>query len=357
MKIPRLELIAARIAARLLKTVRETLKNWEPEELMLWSDSSTVLHWLENRGQFRQFVQRRVDEIQELTKDVKLKYVSTAENPADLRTRGLSPQQLEQNKLWLNGPELSVSGNYPHQPHTIETEERKAEERQSVLPIAEEEPSLSVDNVVPAANYSSYGKLLRETAFVLRFIRCLKKKMQPSTQLLHVEEIQKAEELWIKDTQMMLKGRKSYPQIKEQLAVMEINGILHCQGRLQNTALPDESKFPMLLPQDSRFTSLLIAECHKRTRHGGVNTTLAEVRGKFWVLKGRQAVKQQLRQCMNCSKRNAKPCAPPQKDCHGKTTSRNMSLRDKSTSSRTTYSAGKSSGKRSQTKESSILCS
>ena len=312
MTIPRLELTAARIAARLLKTVRETLKNWEPEELVLWSDSRTVLHWLENRGQYRQFVQRRVDEIQELTKDVKLKYVPTAENPADLGTRGLSPQQLEQNKLWWNGPEFLVSGNYPHQPQMIETEESKAEERQSVLPIAEEEPSLSVDNVVPAANYSSYGKLLRVTALVLRFIRCLKKKMQPGTQLLHVEEIQKAEELWIKDTQMMLKGRKSYPQIKAQLAVIEINGILHCQGRLQNTALPDESKFPILLPQDSRFTSLLIAECHQRTRHGGVNITLAEVRSKFWVLKGRQAVKQQLRQCMICSKRNAKPCAPPQ---------------------------------------------
>ena len=50
MTIPRLELTAARIAARLLRTVRETLKNWEPEELVLWSDSSTVLHWLENRG-------------------------------------------------------------------------------------------------------------------------------------------------------------------------------------------------------------------------------------------------------------------------------------------------------------------
>ena len=61
MTIPRLELTAARIAARLLKTVRETPKNWEPEELVLWSDSSTVLHWLENRGQYRQFVQRRVD--------------------------------------------------------------------------------------------------------------------------------------------------------------------------------------------------------------------------------------------------------------------------------------------------------
>ena len=236
----------------------------------------------------------------------------TAENHADLGTRGLSPQQLEQSKLWWNGPEFLVSGNYPHQPDMIETEETKAEERQSVLPIAEEEPSFSVDNVVPAANYSSYGKLLRVTALVLRFIRCLKKKMKPGTQLLHIEEIQKAEELWIKNTQMLLQGRKSYPQVKTQLAVIEIYGVLHCQGRLQNIALPDESKFPIMSPHDSRFTRLLIAECHKHTRHGGVNTTLAEVRSKFWVLKGRQAVKLQLRQCMICSKRNAKPCLPPQ---------------------------------------------
>ncbi|XP_065058471.1 uncharacterized protein LOC135686212 [Rhopilema esculentum] len=157
MTIPRLELTAARIAARLLKTVRETLKNWEPEELVLWSDSSTVLHWLENRGQYRQFVQRRVDEIQALTTDVNLKYVPTAENPADLGTRGLSPQQLEQSKLWWNGPEFIVDGNYPHQPHLIETVESKAEERQCTLPIAEEEPSLSINNLVPAENYGSYG--------------------------------------------------------------------------------------------------------------------------------------------------------------------------------------------------------
>eukprot|EP00112_Aurelia_sp_Birch-Aquarium-sp1_P014603 Seg3166.2 transcript_id=Seg3166.2/GoldUCD/mRNA.D3Y31 product="hypothetical protein" protein_id=Seg3166.2/GoldUCD/D3Y31 len=95
MTIPRFELTAARIAARLLKTVRETLKNCKPEELVPWSESSTVLHWLEKRGQYRQFVQRRVDEIQALTKDVNLKYVPTAENAADLGTRGLSPQQLE----------------------------------------------------------------------------------------------------------------------------------------------------------------------------------------------------------------------------------------------------------------------
>eukprot|EP00795_Rhopilema_esculentum_P004207 gene4207-20394_t len=167
MTIPRLELTAARIAARLLKTVRETLKNWELEELVLWSDSSTVLHWLENRGQYRQFVQRRVDEIQALTTDVNLKYVPTAENPADLGTRGLSPQQLEQSKLWWNGPEFIVDGNYPHQPHLIETVESKAEERQCTLPIAEEEPSLSINNLVPAENYGSYGKLLRVTALVL----------------------------------------------------------------------------------------------------------------------------------------------------------------------------------------------
>eukprot|EP00795_Rhopilema_esculentum_P004212 gene4212-20399_t len=105
-------------------------ENQSGAHLVTAKTSSTVLHWLENRGQYRQFVQRRVDEIQALTTDVNLKYVPTAENPADLGTRGLSPQQLEQSKLWWNGPEFIVDGNYPHQPHLIETVESKAEERQ-----------------------------------------------------------------------------------------------------------------------------------------------------------------------------------------------------------------------------------
>ena len=61
--IPRLELTAARIAARLVATVKEALADFEIKKFFMWSDSCTVLHWLQRRGQYCQFVEHRVKEI------------------------------------------------------------------------------------------------------------------------------------------------------------------------------------------------------------------------------------------------------------------------------------------------------
>ena len=62
--IPRLELTAARVAAQLVTPVREALKEFGIKKVYMWSDSCTVLHWLERKGQYRQFVEHRVKEIE-----------------------------------------------------------------------------------------------------------------------------------------------------------------------------------------------------------------------------------------------------------------------------------------------------
>ena len=52
MMILRLELTAAREAARLATTVREALKEFGIKKVYMWSESCTVLHWLERKGQY-----------------------------------------------------------------------------------------------------------------------------------------------------------------------------------------------------------------------------------------------------------------------------------------------------------------
>ena len=49
------------------------------------------------------FVQNRLKEIKS-HKDIKFRYVTTAQNPADLATRGVSAEALIDNQLWWNGP-------------------------------------------------------------------------------------------------------------------------------------------------------------------------------------------------------------------------------------------------------------
>ena len=57
MTMPKLKLTAARIAVRLATSVKEALSSYVIEEFHMWSDSSTVSHWLEGKGRYKQFVE------------------------------------------------------------------------------------------------------------------------------------------------------------------------------------------------------------------------------------------------------------------------------------------------------------
>lgn len=53
----------------------------------------------------------RVNEIQELTKDYSWFYINTNDNPADIISRGVMPDNLKTCTLWWNGPEI-LKTNY-----------------------------------------------------------------------------------------------------------------------------------------------------------------------------------------------------------------------------------------------------
>ena len=67
--IPRLELMSARILAQLMDSVKTALGSYvEFTEIRYWLDSKTALCWINNRGEWKQFVRHRVNEILRLTK-------------------------------------------------------------------------------------------------------------------------------------------------------------------------------------------------------------------------------------------------------------------------------------------------
>ena len=84
-------------------------------------------------------------------------------------------------------------------------------------------------------------------------------------------------------------------------------GVLRVGGRIDNSSLSFDSKFPALLPKDHHFTELYIWHCHKVVRHNGMKETLTELRSKYWIIGGRQVVTKVLARCFICKKVNAKP--------------------------------------------------
>lgn len=104
--IPRLELSAAVVAARLNKIVR-TETDIAVDESVFWTDSTCVLGYLRNKSRcFHTFVANRVATIQEVTAALQWRHVDSSQNPADDVSRGLSAAPLLNHGQWLRGPDI-----------------------------------------------------------------------------------------------------------------------------------------------------------------------------------------------------------------------------------------------------------
>lgn len=80
------------------------------------------------------------------------------------------------------------------------------------------------------------------------------------------------------------------------------DGILGLGGRLQKYGLPYSEQHPMLLEVVGHFVKKLVFHTHERLFHAGVRETLAEVRERFWIIKGRKMVQQVIRKCVWCQR-------------------------------------------------------
>ena len=86
---------------------------------------------------------------------------------------------------------------------------------------------------------------------------------------------------------------------------MDELGVLRVGGRLDRAELPYDAAHPMILPKKHHITQLIVADVHNRYRHAGVNHVLAQVRNRYWVIDGRQQVKNWGKECKSCERRNA----------------------------------------------------
>ncbi|KAL4083194.1 hypothetical protein QTP88_028524 [Uroleucon formosanum] len=71
-----------------------------------WSDSTIVLAWISSpASKWKTFVAHRVGEVQQFSSSTEWSHVRSSENPADVLSRGCSPNQLRKHKLWWEGPQ------------------------------------------------------------------------------------------------------------------------------------------------------------------------------------------------------------------------------------------------------------
>lgn len=347
--IPRLELQAALLGARLAATIAsETDLNINRK--VYWSDSTTVLQWMKSDPRrFKAFVAHRLAEIEESTNPREWRWVPTKENPADDATRKLIKPFTNASR-WYRGPnflyapenEWPVKKIYDNKPS--EEEIKKKETVAAVRTTTEE--------VLPdPEKFSSWTRLLRTTARVFMFIDlCRTKgnvvnaarnkdewkpyKKAPKRKYVHAPQMDEAKrwlpipEECIRKAKRALVKRSQTDAFEEDIRRMEkglrpgkdsrlsridvhINecGILCINNRAKKIAWTNKNI--AVLDGKNRTVRLLIEHYHRHFCHGNQATVINELRQTFWILSLRTAVKKIIHDCQWCRLRKAKPRTPP----------------------------------------------
>ena len=104
--IPRLELQAAVVAARLKTKILEEI-DLKVNETYFWSDSKIVLHYLGNaQRRFSVYVSHRVAEITSKSDINEWHHIPGTMNVADDCTRGKEIHELTPKCRWISGPQF-----------------------------------------------------------------------------------------------------------------------------------------------------------------------------------------------------------------------------------------------------------
>ena len=324
--IPRLELLAALLLARLLSNTMQAL---QPEQKFkkatCYTDSKIVLYWIRGYDkEWKQFVENRVREIRTLIPVECWHHCRGDVNPADLPSRGVEGTEPSAIGSWLKVPQhVCEPDQEPCNPelNTIPEAcamELKAGDRTSSMTVHSVvvEESSRIDSVIRVEDFSTLRRLLGVTARVQKFITLLKFKVKADPQhrmkTMTAVDILNAERLWIRQSQLSLVQNDSFRMWQTQFGLrMDRDGIWRCVGRLQRADLSDDTKHPIFLDKCHPLSTLIVWNCHARVMHGGVKETLTELRSKFWISRGRQFVKTVLSKCTVCKRFSSRPLSGP----------------------------------------------
>ena len=270
-----------------------------------------------------------MDEIRRLTSKNDWCHCPGKQNPADLPSRDTSAKDLTNNAIWWNGPEFlyQLETEWPtNESIHFGDEEALKEDAKNAVNIthslvnstANEPTTPKVDNLIDITRFSDLTKLLRVTALVVKFVNKLKSTVRTKsnsgsgTKILTALELTNAEELWIMAVQASsfdeeIKFLRDHRQNKtvlptyvSQFGLFLENGIVKCKGRMNNAELLGRARNPILLPAKHDFVPLVIKKVHASVKHCGLRDTLTTIRERFWILRGREAVKRVIKNCVIC---------------------------------------------------------
>ena len=304
LSIPRLELVAAHIAANLMENVRNALHNYQISKCYGWSDSLIVLFWLKQKQGYKQFVSNRVQKINQKAY-IEWRHVPTQENPADIGSRGCKGTDLKES--WTSGP--SWLQDQDQWPYNIATEASEGTETERKRMTEIFKTAINLDNDIAHQLLSKFNlkKTLRILSWINRFnLNChISQKSKRKQGPLTTEEIKLQLNKMIKKYQHHFEQDQSFEEIEEILNLKKSSQDLYeCHGRITGD-------YPIFIPNATLLAEKMVENSHYQTIHGGVGLTMTKVRSNYWIPRLRQITKNVIKRCHGCKRFRATPYVPP----------------------------------------------
>ncbi|XP_065882847.1 uncharacterized protein [Dysidea avara] len=234
--LPRLELKAAVLAAKLSSSVKTSLSL--DCTVKLWSDSQIVLHWIAIHKPLRAFVTNRVEEIRS---------ISTC-------WKGITAEQLRSSDLWVHGPTWVPTQSAwptwdPAEVLLTCLELECIDQVHSDYTKTDHNPPVSVARIININDYSKLTKLLVVTAYTLRFA-INARRTSPITTDTHLSptELVVATVKWIHavqhdhfpaEVQNLQSQSQRLPLVRQLRLFLDKDMLLRCSGRIHNAPLSE----------------------------------------------------------------------------------------------------------------------
>ncbi|KHJ96811.1 hypothetical protein OESDEN_03223 [Oesophagostomum dentatum] len=174
--------------------------------------------------------------------------------------------------------------------------------------------------IIEPDRFGSLQKLKRTMAYVLRFVRKAsrgleegkQKEMQKSIPELPKEhirgaftgiEIRNAMSTVTRLHQVEHRPTLEHPPNCKLNLINDSNGLIQCYGRLRNSILANETKYPAFIAPNTALARLIIEDEHGDI-HCAKSHTNSNARQRYWIPRLRRLIKKVIKRCDRCQRFN-----------------------------------------------------
>ncbi|XP_035222974.1 uncharacterized protein LOC118195758 [Stegodyphus dumicola] len=285
--IPRLELLACVLGARLANYIREAL-DVPTIPVYYWTDSSTVIAWIRRNYQWGTFVGNRIREICKLIESYQWYLVPGNLNPADLPSRGCSPRHLIETRWWKGAKWLKdEENNWPKSEQVPNEDLVMSERKKTAISLF---TCAKIDQFMNYERISKFCRFVNIVCWIKRFIYKCRNRNYFYPSELSIKEKKEAEKfLW--SIQLENFGDVSGPKVKGLAVVKDQNNIIRVKTKLLERDDEFSFKYPILLPSKHHVVNCLIPDCHLKNCHAGLQTVGSILRENYWIISAKRLIR------------------------------------------------------------------